>query len=65
MGPEGSYMVAALSGFGSMSACAAGKICAAWISGETLPDYAAQLSIARYDDDTLMSSLRAADKGLL
>jgi glycine/D-amino acid oxidase-like deaminating enzyme len=66
MQTEGAYMVAALSGFGSMSACAAGKLCAAWIAGGKLPDYADALSAARYNDDALLHELRnAPSRGLL
>ncbi len=66
MKTQGAFMVAALSGFGSMSACAAGKLCAAWATGSDLPQYADALSAARYQDDDLMSALRsAASKGLL
>ena len=57
---EGSYIVGALSGFGSMSACAAGALCAAWISGDKLPAYADQLSMARYKDKDLMAELENA-----
>lgn len=63
---DGAFMVAALSGFGSMSACAAGKLCAAWMTGSELPDYATALSTSRYDNETLMRDLRSASsKGLL
>jgi hypothetical protein len=49
-----------------MSACAAGKLCAAWVCGDALPDYATDLSLARYDDALLMSNLcGASDKGIL
>ena len=66
METDAAFMVAALSGFGSMGACAAGKLCAAWICGANLPDYAPQLSRARFDDSDLMAELRnAASKGLL
>ena len=62
----GAFMVAALSGFGSMSACAAGKLCAAWVCNGELPDYAVALSTHRYQDENLMAELRSAtSKGLL
>ena len=57
---EGAYVVGALSGFGSMSACAAGALCAAWVTGNALPDYASQLSMARYADRKLMADLENA-----
>jgi len=66
MQTEGAYMVAALSGFGSMAACAAGKLCAAHACGGELPGYAAELGTARYDDEALMAELRSASsKGVL
>ncbi len=66
MGPDGAYVVGALSGFGSMAACAAGKLCAASICGGELPAYATDLSLARYEDTALMSKLHgSSDRGLL
>ena len=66
MATDGAFMAAALSGFGSMSACAAGSLCAAWITGGELPDYATALSASRYDDDALMQELQnATSKGIL
>lgn len=66
MKTSGAFMVAALSGFGSMAACAAGKLCAAWVDGGMLPDYGRALSKARYDDDDLMADLHsAASRGIL
>jgi glycine/D-amino acid oxidase-like deaminating enzyme len=59
MGPPGAFMVSALSGFGTMAACAAGELCADWIAGRALPAYAAGLGLARYDDETLMTELDA------
>jgi glycine/D-amino acid oxidase-like deaminating enzyme len=65
-GSSGSFVVGALSGFGSMSACAAGAIGAAWIAGGDLPDYATQLGLARYEDKKLMAELESvANKGIL
>ena len=65
-GPDGSFVVGALSGFGSMSACAAGSLCAAWIADDHLPDYARPLSLARYDDKEFLAALRnASNKGIL
>ena len=65
MGPEGAFMVAGLSGFGTMAACAAGELCAAWVAGTELPDYATGFSLARYGDADLMARLLAAQKGVL
>ena len=63
---RGAFVVGALSGFGSMASCAAGKLCAAHVCGRTLPDYAADLSLARLTNVRLMAELNAtANKGLL
>jgi hypothetical protein len=49
-----------------MSACAAGKLCAAHVNGDTLPSYAADLSLARLGNHALLKELRSsANKGLL
>ena len=57
LGVDGAFVTGALSGFGSMSACAAGALCASWIAGTELPSYASQLSLARYDDKGLMADI--------
>ncbi len=62
---EGAFVVGALSGFGSMAACAAGALAAAWVSGSELPSYANQLSLSRYEDAGLMSELHNSNKGIL
>ena len=66
MGTPDAYMVAALSGFGTMAACAAGALCSDWIAGGALPPYARALSLGRYDDAALMAELDAQDsRGIL
>lgn len=65
MGPDGAFMNCAMSGFGTMAACAAGELCAAWITGTDLPDYAKGFSLERREDAALMAALRTADKGVL
>lgn len=63
---DGAFLVGALSGFGTMAACAAGELSAAWIAGAALPDYAQSLSLSRYADRDLMAELEALEsKGLL
>ncbi len=63
---RGAFVVGALSGFGSMAACAAGKLCAAHVCGAPLPGYAADLSLDRLGNADLMAELKASnDKGLL
>ena len=63
---HGAFVIGALSGFGSMAACAAGKLCAATICGDKLPAYADDLGLARFSNKDLMTELAAASsKGLL
>jgi len=47
---EGAYLIGAVSGFGIMSACAAGELLANCILGGSLPDYAQTFSPQRYLD---------------
>ena len=66
MGVDNAFIVGALSGFGTMAACAAGKLCADWVAGDALPDYADDLSLARYENAALMADLAALQsKGVL
>jgi glycine/D-amino acid oxidase-like deaminating enzyme len=60
MRTKDAYVAGALSGYGTMGACATGALIAAWVSGERLPDFARLLSLARYDDKALMKGLLAA-----
>ena len=53
----GAYVLGALSGFGIMSACAAGELLAAHVTGRTLPAYASAFSLARYDDAAYVNML--------
>jgi glycine/D-amino acid oxidase-like deaminating enzyme len=59
--PAGAYVIGALSGYGIMSACAAGELLAAHISGGKLPAYAPAFSLARYDDTTYCQNLAEWD----
>ena len=66
MRTPGAFVAGALSGFGTMSACAAGSIAAAWVTGRKLPDYAAALSPTRHADESLMAELAALNsRGVL
>lgn len=65
MKTENCFIVGAMSGFGTMSACAAGDIAAAWISESDLPEYASALSFERYDNDALMKEILSGAKGVL
>jgi glycine/D-amino acid oxidase-like deaminating enzyme len=66
MRTEGAFVAGALSGFGTMAACATGALLAAWIGGGELPAFARPLSLSRYDDQALMQDLWArANTGVL
>lgn len=65
MGVPGAFMNCAMSGFGTMSACAMGELCAAWVAEATLPAYSHEFSLQRYNDESLMHTLRASNKGIL
>jgi len=62
---NGVFMNCALSGFGTMAACAGGELCAAWVVGAELPDYAPAFSLERYADVSLMEQLASSNKGIL
>lgn len=47
---KGAYVIAALSGFGIMAACAAGELLAAHVTGTPLPSYAPAFALERYLD---------------
>ena len=66
MKTKAAYVAGALSGFGTMGACAAGALCAAWVRDAPRPAFASRLSLARYDDGVLMQQLLdGADTGVL
>jgi glycine/D-amino acid oxidase-like deaminating enzyme len=63
---EGAYLIGAVSGFGIMSACAAGELLANCILGSSLPDYARSFSPLRYrDPEYLENWSELADDGQL
>lgn len=64
MGPDGAFMAAALSGHGTMGACATGELAAAWIAGAALPDYARAFSLERFKPESGLV-LVTDDAGLL
>ncbi len=65
MRTDGAFMAGALSGFGTMAACAAGALCAGWVEGAALPAWAADLSAARHANPTLMAELARLSRGTL
>ena len=65
MGTPGAFVAGALSGYGSMGACASGALCAAWAMGKPVPAFARALTLARRDDAALMAELAGLAKGTL
>jgi len=66
MDVEGAYVVGALSGFGTMAACASGDLCARTLLGRELPEFAGCLSLQRYNDLPLMEELMSmSSRGIL
>ena len=57
LGAEGAFTVSALAGFGTMAACGAGELGAAWITGAALPDYAGHFHPNRYSDPGIMAEI--------
>lgn len=66
MGVEGAYMIGALSGYGIMSACGAGELLAAHVTGAELPAYAPAFELARYANSEYTKQLQQwSDSGQL
>ena len=66
MQTEGAFVVGALSGFGTMAACAAGELCARQVLESDLPDYSSELSLQRYTDQALIGEIAAlSQRGIL
>jgi glycine/D-amino acid oxidase-like deaminating enzyme len=59
LGPAGSFVLAALSGFGLMAALGAGELLALHVCQRPLPDYAAWFLPSRYDDPAYAALLAA------
>lgn len=63
---KGAFIAGALSGFGTMAACATGALCASWVRDAKRPEFAERLSLSRYDNEGLMRQLRdGAGTGVL
>ncbi len=58
---KGAFVAGALSGFGTMAACATGALVAKWVNAEELPDFAKYLSLQRYEDAALMRILMESE----
>jgi sarcosine oxidase, subunit beta len=54
---KGAYLIGALSGFGLMSACAAGELLAQHITGAALPPYAPAFQLERYQNPAYLASI--------
>jgi glycine/D-amino acid oxidase-like deaminating enzyme len=65
MQAPGAFIAGALSGYGSMAACATGAICAAWVAGRPIPAYARSFTRDRHSDTALMAELARLGKGTL
>ncbi|MGE0801304.1 MAG: NAD(P)/FAD-dependent oxidoreductase [Lautropia sp.] len=65
MKTAGAFIAGALSGFGSMTACAAGALAAAWVTDGPRPAYASALSSARHADPQLISALAQGQESCL
>lgn len=65
MGPKGAYMICALSGHGTMTACSAGELAAAWVNDAPKKSYADAFSLARYKNISIDAELDTEESGLL
>lgn len=66
MATPGLFVAGALSGFGTMAACASGALCADWIAGTPTAPYARTLAPSRHADPAIMAALKAeASRGHL
>ena len=54
---QGAFVIGAISGYGIMSACAAGELLASHIAGNHLPPYAPAFSMERYDNPEYQKKL--------
>jgi len=55
------FVVGALAGFGTMTACAAGELCAKHIDKKSLPDYARYFVPSRYNDPVVQQVISVSD----
>jgi glycine/D-amino acid oxidase-like deaminating enzyme len=56
---QGAYILAALSGYGLMAACASGELLAAHVAGGALPGYAPAFVPSRYEEPGYLRKLEA------
>jgi glycine/D-amino acid oxidase-like deaminating enzyme len=65
VGPPGSFVISALSGFGVMASAAAGELLAAHVGGSPLPAWAPAFLLSRYEDPAYLRALADAEEGQL
>lgn len=58
---QGAYLMGAFSGYGIMTACAAGELLAAHVSGAELPDYAPAFLLDRYQNPAYLAPFAGTD----
>ena len=59
---ENVFVIGALAGYGTMSACAAGKLCSSYVLDKSdLPDYAAYFHPMRYENETIKKEMENID----
>ena len=58
---EGAYIIGALSGFGIMGGMASGELLAKHVAEKTLPDYAPEFLLSRYEDPAYQRMLAQWD----
>lgn len=59
---QGAFVAGAVSGYGIMSACAAGEALAARVTGAALPPYAAAFHPSRFDDPAYLRQLEQQEE---
>ena len=62
---EGNYLLCGMSGYGIMASQSAAELLAAHVTGSTLPDYAGEFALSRYDDPAYLAKVAAMTSGQL
>jgi len=65
VGPQGSFQIVGLSGFGIMAAPAAGELLATDLVGASPPDWSPAFRLERYSDPAYLRSIAGQDEGQL
>ncbi|HEX3553813.1 MAG TPA: FAD-binding oxidoreductase [Thermoanaerobaculia bacterium] len=61
----GNYLLCGMSGYGIMASQAAAELLAAHVTGATLPDYASEFALSRYQDPAYLAKMEAMTSGQL